>query len=324
MDEISIDSRLRGGVEGALIGDALGVPVEFQARSARKADPVTGMRAYGTHRQPAGTWSDDGALLLCSIESLIQGDAPQFDPEDMGQRFVRWYDQALWTATGHVFDIGGATARALSRIASGVPALEAGGRSSMDNGNGSLMRILPVALAARTLSPEQRRSWLEQASAITHGHDRSCMACAFYAELIRAICHGDAKEQALNQARQAFSAAYADHEDYPLFQYLMETDVTQLPEPVIPSGGYVMETLVASVWCWLTTDTYADAVLRAVNLGSDTDTTGCVTGGLAGCFYGVTALPKDWREALPRRQELDQLVGRLCARWGGNEHRAPF
>lgn len=142
---MTTNDRILGGLYGSLVGDALGVPVEFKPRQDRILDPVIDMREYGTHGQPKGTWSDDGALLLCSVESLIE---KRFGTQDMGERFVRWYEQGLWTAHGTIFDIGIATRSALNRISDGTPAEEAGGRDPYDNGNGSLMRILPVALAS--------------------------------------------------------------------------------------------------------------------------------------------------------------------------------
>ena len=135
--------RILGGLWGSLVGDALGVPVEFKDRATVQADPVKEMRGFGSHRQPAGTWSDDSSLLLCSTDSLLHHD---FDTEDMGKRFVRWYQEELWTPHGKVFDIGVTTSRALARITSGVRPELVGGDDQFSNGNGSLMRIIPVSL----------------------------------------------------------------------------------------------------------------------------------------------------------------------------------
>jgi len=140
---LSVRERILGGLWGSLVGDALGVPVEFKDRATVLADPVKDMRGFGSHNQPPGTWSDDGALALCTVDSLLH---TEFDTQDMGMRFVRWMNEEYWTATGVVFDVGGATADALMQIASGTPAERAGGCDEYSNGNGSLMRILPVAL----------------------------------------------------------------------------------------------------------------------------------------------------------------------------------
>lgn len=299
-----LNSRMRGGLWGALVGDALGVPVEFQDRAARLADPVTGMRAYGTHLQPAGTWSDDGALLLCSVESLAERG---FDPEDMGRRFLRWQDQGLWTAHGEVFDIGIATSQALRRIRQGSPAGEAGGRDEFSNGNGSLMRILPVVLASLEGTTEALRDRIHRASAITHGHPRSQMACVYFALLVRALMEGWSREEAVKAAAGDFVGVYEHSAEMPAFGRILEGDFAALPRIAIHSGGYVMDTLEAAVWCLLTTEDFASCVLKAVNLGADTDTTGCVTGALAGVFHGENSMPAEWRRVLPRQDELDRL-----------------
>lgn len=302
--------RFLGGLYGSLVGDALGVPVEFKSRKDRMADPVTDMRDYGTHGQPAGTWSDDGALLLCSAESLIE---KGFDTEDMGSRFVRWYAQGHWTAHGTLFDIGIATRKALQLIEHGCPAELAGGHDEFSNGNGSLMRILPVVLASLKEDEETFRSRIHQASAITHGHLRSQMACVFYGLMVRAITEGLSPETALMQAQACFAGIYEKASEFGHFSVLMQPTLQDLAESQIGSGGYVLDTLTASLWCLLTTSSFAECVLKAVNLGDDTDTTGCVAGGLAGTFYGMEAIPQEWRAALPRQADLASLFQRFNA-----------
>src|SRR3974390_2546793 len=143
MNAPSYKERVLGGLWGAVIGDALGVPVEFEERSEVRSHPVVGMRGHGTHDQPAGTWSDDSSLLLCTADSLLRY---EFDTEDVGRRFVAWYQKGLWTPWKKVFDVGVATSQALARIANGMRGGVAGGGGEYGNGNGSLMRILPVAL----------------------------------------------------------------------------------------------------------------------------------------------------------------------------------
>ncbi len=296
--------RFLGGLYGSLVGDALGVPVEFKPRADREADPVTGMRDYGTHGQPVGTWSDDGALLLCSVESLIE---KGFDTEDMGARFVRWCSLGHWTAHGTVFDIGIATRKALRLIEQGCPAELAGGQDQYDNGNGSLMRILPVALAFYLKDETLFRSHLERASAITHGHARARMACTFYGLMVRALMHGLDPQAALYQAQACFAGIYEKSDEFSHFATVMQHTLSTLPESQIGSGGYVMETLTAALWCLLTTSSFSECVLKAVNLGDDTDTTGCVAGGLAGVYYGLDAVPEDWQTKLPQQENLHHL-----------------
>ena len=309
---LSNQQRILGGLYGSLVGDALGVPVEFSSRPARDADPVVGMRGYGMHNQPPGTWSDDGSLLLCSVESLVEAG---FDTQDMGARFVRWYDAAHWSAHGEVFDIGGTTSNALHRIAQGDAAESAGGNGLYDNGNGSLMRILPVVIAGLGECDAALCDQLERASAITHGHERSKLACAFFGLFVRALVAGATPQDALATARSSFQAIYATR-DLMAFQNVLHADIATWKREYVTSGGYVMETLTASIWCLLTTDNFADCVLKAVNLGGDTDTTGCVAGGLAGLFYGVESIPKEWLEVLPRQDELSALFNKFTQRLG--------
>ena len=307
-------SRLLGGLWGAVVGDALGVPVEFLSRSHIRANPVTGMRGHGTHGQPPGTWSDDSSLLLCTVESLSQH---TFDPEDIGKRFVAWYEQRLWTPWGQVFDVGIATARALGRIRDGVPAETAGGRSESSNGNGSLMRILPVALRFAALPTEQLLAHVHRASAITHGHPRSQMACGLYALVIRELLGGTAAHEACRRGIETGREFYGQKADWSgelvEFDLLRTGDLRERAEEEIGSSGYVVHTFIASLWCLLTTDNYRDCVLKAVNLGDDTDTTGCVTGGLAGIRYGLDAVPQDWIHQLARHGDLERLFNAFVA-----------
>jgi ADP-ribosyl-[dinitrogen reductase] hydrolase len=301
---VSSTERVLGGLWGALVGDALGVPVEFKDRASVQAEPVVGMRGNGTHHQPPGTWSDDGSLTVCTVDSLVN---TEFDTEDMGRRFVRWMQDGLWTARGEVFDIGGTTADALMRIAKGTPAEEAGRTHEDSNGNGSLMRILPVVLRFATEPMEKFSRRVERASAITHGPERSKMACVFYALVVRHLLFGQKPKAALDAARMEFRRWYERAPALDRFYHHLADDFDWLSEELIVSTGYVLHTLHASLWCLLTTKNYRDCVLKAVNLGYDTDTTGCVAGGLAGAAYGIKSIPKEWIDELARKGDLDCL-----------------
>lgn len=179
MQEVSLRERVLGGAWGAIVGDALGVPVEFTDREERKKHPVTDMRGYGSHDQSPGTWSDDSALALCTVESLLNG----FDLHDIGQRFVRWYREGHWTPGGNVFDIGGTTRSAIISLSRGTDP-EVAGDDENCNGNGSLMRILPVALRFADSTADQLLFRVHQASSLTHRHLRSQMACGFYCLMV--------------------------------------------------------------------------------------------------------------------------------------------
>lgn len=308
MKTISREQRILGALWGSLCGDALGVPVEFLSREMIRANPVTGMRGHGTHGQPAGTWSDDSSLLLCTAESLaLKG---SLDLADMGARFVRWQTQNHWTPHGAVFDIGITTAHSLLRIARGTPPEQAGGARVTDNGNGSLMRILPIALwfAGKPVAETVLAAHI--VSALTHRHPRSQMACALYCLVVRKLLGAVSPEEALHGALKTFATAY-DFAPFLAerlsFQLLEAGDLATRPESEIGSSGYVLHTLTAGLWCLLTTRSFDECVLKAVNLGLDTDTTGTVAGGLAGAWYGIESVPEAWKRGLARHDDVAAL-----------------
>ena len=177
--------RNRGGdaLLGVAIGDALGVPVEFIKREELIEQPHVRMLGFGTHQQPAGTWSDDTSLTMCLAESLLEG----FNSERIGNSFVAWYEKKHWTARNEVFDIGNTTKRAIQNLIAGTAAEEAGPDSNNAQGNGSLMRIMPLLFYTYNLSPHDRWDITRRVSSITHGHINCAIACFIYLELARWI-----------------------------------------------------------------------------------------------------------------------------------------
>lgn len=309
---ISKRERILGGLWGSLIGDALGVPVEFLDRASVQADPVDDMRGFGTHRQPAGTWSDDSSLLLCTVDSFLRH---EFNTEDIGKRFCDWYREGLWTPHGKVFDAGVTTVNALSRIEMGVQVEFAGGDDQFNNGNGSLMRILPVPLRFAGYPTKDLLNRVHRASAITHRHARSQMACGFFTFVVRELLNEKDSFDAFANGLSAFRSFYEPDPwwaaEFDYFQLLLAGDLPKRPESEIASSGYVLHTLGASLWCLSTTSSFKECVLKAVNLGGDTDTTGCVAGGLAGVRYGVRAIPEKWIRSLARHDEIELLFNRF-------------
>ncbi len=306
--------RILGGLWGAVVGDALGVPVEFQSRAQVQRNPVADLRGHGTYNQPKGTWSDDSSLMLCTLDSLLEH---PFDTDDMGRRFVQWSHGKLWTPWGSVFDIGIATRQAINRIEQGVPAEQAGGSSEQSNGNGSLMRILPIALRFANEPPKRLLDCAHRASAITHQHPRSQMACGFYCLVVAGLLHDQSPAAAHAAAAEIFRVAYTKKpfaSELPHFEAVLSQNLAAVPEREIPSSGYVVATLTASLWCLLTSKSYKETALKAVNLGEDTDTTAIVAGGLAGVCYGQSAVPEEWRKAMARVGDLKSLFNKFTGR----------
>jgi len=310
MKNIEIDD-IKSVLFGVAIGDALGVPVEFKSRQTLQQNPVTDMMGYGTYNQPPGTFSDDSSLTFCLAESLTEG----FDLNVIAQKFVAWARDGYWTAGGDVFDIGGATSNAIRRLQDGVHPDLAGGTKETDNGNGSLMRIAPLLFYIWDKPIDERFRMTQQVSAITHGHIRSVIACFYYLEFARLLLHKKDKFEIYKTLQTEVSdfllLQSINPDEIMLFHRLLVHNIHHFPEERISSSGYVIDTLEASIWCLLTTGTYREAVLKAVNLGKDTDTTAAVTGGLAGLLYGYDNIPKEWRTQIARRDDIERLAERL-------------
>ncbi|MGH7986246.1 MAG: ADP-ribosylglycohydrolase family protein [Candidatus Binataceae bacterium] len=312
---IAANSRILGGLWGVAIGDALGVPVEFRSRKEREHDPVTDLRGYGTHHQPPGTWSDDTSLTLCTVDVLLHAGE---DYQALAKAFVRWLEAKIWTPHGTVFDVGNATADAIGRLARGVPPLEAGRDDEDSNGNGSLMRILPVAIWFAAQGTVQAIEAAHRFSAMTHRHPRSQIGCAIFCLVARHLLAGADRSSAIDQAWEAASgyykaAPYAS-ELGTYSRIAPASHFKQLKVREIEGSGYVVHALEASLWCLLTTASFKEAVLSAVNLGDDTDTTGAITGALAGLFHGFEAISSDWRARLARHDDLETLFNAFTTR----------
>lgn len=270
--------KLRTAIYGALIGDAMGVPYEFKERGSFQC---AGMTGHGTHNQLAGTWSDDGSMILATCKSL-KDNAGKVNTTDIYRKFKSWYEDGAFTQYGKVFDIGIATRTALHT--------GKGQCGERDNGNGSLMRILPLAFT--DCSNEEVR----EVSAITHGHWISMEACSIYVKIIRRCLQGE------QLADVVHSLELADP-----FNRIATIDL--LPEEEIKSGGYVVSSLEAAIWCALTTNSFKDCLLKAVNLGRDTDTTACIAGGLVGaCCYEFEDIPSEWMDAVPKKEIIEDCL----------------
>lgn len=295
---------------GVAVGDALGVPVEFKSREIIAQNPVQEMVGFGTYNLPAGTFSDDSSLTFCLAESLSE----EFSLERVAEKFINWYRSNYWTANGNVFDIGIATRQAILRLEKGCKPDLAGGIYVSENGNGSLMRILPLLDITKDLPIEERYLLANQVSSITHGHIRSVIACFYYLEFARQIVLGTDKMKIYKTVKtdvlNFINRIGIVEREILIFERLLFNDITKLQESEIKSSGYVLHTLEASIWCLLTTNSYSGAVLKAVNLGEDTDTTGAVTGGLAGLLYGFENIPTNWTNQLARKDDILDLAER--------------
>lgn len=301
-----INHSSKDGIIGLLVGDAVGVPYEFLDRETIARHPAVDMIGYGTHQQPAGTWSDDGALTVALLVSLIHH--PELDTIDLGRRFIQWYRQGIWAARGEVFDIGIATRKAIAHIEQDPTRPEqAGGNDEYSNGNGSLMRILPLIYKLVNKDAATRLDWITRVSSLTHRHPVSILGGLIYVEIGIQLLQSPPSttlKQCYQQACQHINVQYADYPEIERYQRLLSGEIDQFPIEEISSSGYVVHTLEASIWVLLHTSNYREAILQAVNLGEDTDTTAAVAGGLAGIYYGYEQIPKEWIHPLARLEEM--------------------
>jgi ADP-ribosylglycohydrolase len=293
---------------GLAAGDALGVPVEFQKRGSFH---LSDMQGYGTHNQPPGTWSDDTSLALCLADALSRG----FNQNDIARNFIRWHDEGAFTAHGNVFDIGISTSKAIAKLKAGVAPESAGCAGINENGNGSLMRIAPLVFYLADKRQAERFEITKSASSITHAHEWSVAACYIYIEYLLKILNGTDKKSAYAELRSDFKngCTYISTDTLAKFARILRSDISTLPEVAVKSGGFVIDTLEATLWCFLTTDNYRDAVLKAVNLGADTDTTAAVTGALAGLAYGLESIPAKWRDTLAAYDNICRIAGEMAS-----------
>ena len=308
-----MQEKIRGGILGLAVADALGVPVEFKSRESLLKSPVTDMFGHGTYNQPEGTWSDDTSMILCLVDSLSNDG---LDYKKIMDNFAAWVKHGDYTPYQEVFDIGNATKQAVVNYIQGIEPFKCGGRNDNDNGNGSLMRILPIAfyiVGKYGLDCETATivDIVHKTSSLTHGHMRSQIACGIYVMIAIELIKGRILCYAIqNGIQQAFSYYSENHESkYEIKKYtrVKSKGFKDLKESEIKSSGYVVDTLEAALWCLLNTDNYKDCVLKAVNLGEDTDTVAAVAGGLAGIAYGIKQIPEEWLSKLVRREYIEQL-----------------
>ena len=299
--------KLLGGVLGLAVGDALGVPVEFVQREVLKSSPVESMEGYGSHNQPVGTWSDDTSMVLATLDSMCRG----FSTDGMMEAFSRWYNMAEYTPFGEVFDIGGTTRLAIQRYLMGENVSDCGSSDVYSNGNGSLMRMLPMILYL-DVTPINSNAvdLIYKVSGLTHAHLISKIACVYYVYIGMYLKEYSDKNEAMEDAIKAVDEYYKDTV-YPDTRLGSLNRVFTLSEEDIKSSGYVVDSLEASIWCLYNSNSYTEAVLRAVNLGEDTDTIGAITGSLAGLFIGGDNLPKEWVDSLQAKDKILQIVDRF-------------
>lgn len=311
---INYIEKVKSVMLGHAVADALGVPVEFASRKELDDAPVTDMEGFGTYPYPEGCWSDDTSMALAALDSLTSNN---LDFDDIMMKFGAWYFNDEYTPTGEMFDAGNTCISAIENyFDKHMPALDCGLSDERSNGNGSLMRINPFVLYAfvKQAPLEEMIDMVHMASSLTHAHERSKIGCGIYACVLTHLLRSTDKNVIYDAFQQA-ELYYAHSVEFKYFANIFRKDFSKIERSQIKSGGYVVDTLEAALWCLLTTDSYKECVLTAVNLGDDTDTVAAVAGGLAGALYGYDAVPKEWLSVLKRREYIEQLCEKAVYAW---------
>ncbi len=281
------------------VGDAVGTTVEFKPRGS--FPPVTDMTGGGPFGLQAGKWTDDTSMALCLAESLVSKQG--FDARDQMARYLNWYRWGYWSSTGTCFDIGNTVREALEIFErSEFPYSGSVSRSAA--GNGSLMRLAPIALFFHPNMADVV-NFATQSSRTTHGASEAVESCQLLAYILARCLLGTPKDQIL----RASDLALAE----PAVAGLAAGAYRNKRDDQIAGTGYAVASLEAALWCFDRTESFGEAILKAVNLGDDADTTAAIVGQIAGAFYGVEGIPAHWLEHLWLK---DSIVGLAEAIYG--------
>lgn len=315
------------GMIGLVVGDALGIPVQFYHRNEiknREQGPVTGMEGYGTFNMPKGTWSDDSSLALATLISIKE--KREIDAKDIMDRFVEWETEGKYTPFGYAFDQGNTCLIAINNYMRDPEKNpnKCGKTGEYANGNGALMRILPACLyyyhcQQKGMSDEEAINGIHLIGGLTHNHLRSQICCGFYYFMVKAILDSDNTAKLFDLLKKGTEDAIKYYgqsiENRVQLSYLGRLfeleELRSTPEDLINGSGYVVESIEAAVWSLITTDSFEEALLKAVNLGDDTDTVAAIAGGLAGLYYGYEKMPESWLEVIKRREWIEKLAGEI-------------
>lgn len=309
--------EMKSLMTGHAIGDALGVPVEFYSRKTLMETPVTDMIGYGVHDKPPGTWSDDTSMTICLNESLCR--LKKINYHDIMNNFILWINEGKFTPdNNHAFGIGRTCYKAIYQyVKTDGESILKGCCGIRDNGNGSLMRIAPICVYLRHKHYGEINSLeiIHNISALTHSHEISKIACGIYYFIVKGIIDDLKRNNIKNTIHKSLEEArdyYLDKEEFnthvKYYDRLFKKDFCLTPLDEIMSSGYVIDSLESAVWCLENSNNYEGSVLKAINLGGDTDTIGAITGGIAGLYYGYKAIPQKWIDVLRGKEVLNNYI----------------
>ncbi len=315
MDERKCDdvtSRRRGCLFGLAIGDALGAAVEFEPPGS--FETVTEYRDGGPHGLGPGEWTDDTSMALALADSI---GSVGWDLNDQASRYVRWWRTGEYSVNGRCFDIGVATQKALTEFVVSRDALVSGDRSERSSGNGSIMRLAPVAIRYAYFYPgnvPELCRLARESSLPTHASGQCVSACRYLAVVLAALINGAGREAVLSAEWAGLNEVEAEAPLHPQVREVAAGSYKRKKPPEIQGSGWVVKSLEAALWAFHNSDNFEDAVLRAVNLGDDADTTGAVCGQLAGAFWGEALIPDSLKSGLARTDLIESALSGIAAK----------
>jgi ADP-ribosylglycohydrolase len=299
-------NHLRGALIGLAVGDALGAAVEF--KSPGSFTPVTGYRSGGPHGLKAGEWTDDTSMALALADSIA---SVAWDLNDQASRYVEWWKTGKYSVNGRCFDIGITTRSALRKFVASKDPLASGDTSERASGNGSIMRLAPVPIGHADLYPnniEELSRLADESSLPTHASQQCRSACRYLATVLAALARGEDRAAILSPDWKPLQILNDIKPIHPLIHEVAQGSFRQRQPPAIEGSGWVVKSLEAALWAFHDAGTFEEAVLRAVNLGDDADTTGAICGQLAGAFWGESGIPEPLRSGLARMNMIEEAL----------------
>lgn len=297
-------SVIINGLWGVVTGDMVGLQTEFVLRENINEE-ITDIS--DSWLGEAGTWSDDSSMTLCIAESLSLKKTCNIN--DIAKRFINWYLEGYMSAEGKKNDVGNTIAEAITYMLNGESPYNSGLTGEHDNGNGSLMRMLPIVFYTHSMELKEALRISDEVSAITHAHKRSLMTCGFYLFIGRHLLNGKTKEEAYKLAIEDFKKTYRSKEKVH-FKRILGGNINELKEDDVHTSGYCIHSLEASLWLLLNFDSHEKVVLKAANMADDADTVGAIAGGLSGIYYGN--IPEKWKKKTIKRSLVDDVINRFA------------
>lgn len=301
-----VNDRRRGALIGLAVGDALGAAVEFNPPGTFA--PVTGYRDGGPHGLAAGQWTDDTSMALALADSMAK---TGWDLHDQMGRYVEWWRHGKYSVIGECFDIGGTTRMALHNFLASRDPLTSGPTDERSSGNGSIMRLAPVPIHFHHLLTEQVEELsklAEESSLTTHASSQCRSACRYLAAVLAALIRGDDRDQVLSPEWEVLARLHGHKPLDPAILAVAQGSFRRKMPPAIRGSGWVVESLEAALWAFHSSASFEEAVLKAVNLGDDADTTGAVCGQLAGAYWGESGIPEHLRTGLGGTDMLEEAL----------------